>query len=278
MSKQQLDGDKVALILKDVIENLLEAWQPIKSVIAIYAGGSIGRGDSDDLSDIDLVAFAADGAVLETVASELSDAVASKFEIVYKNVVRGPSLLLNFIMRDWTRLDVSVVANGMAQSYTRSDLILLRGRELYEEPHQESAEPRRREADAIATEFVRVLGLLPVVIGRNELIVGVTGASILRSLLIELVSLRAQDRTPRGALRLEGLLLPGDAEAIRSLPPLQATRSSIIDAHVATAGIFIPLARALASSGGGRFPEVFWSATVSHLQNRLGTDVRLEEI
>jgi hypothetical protein len=55
-------------------------------------------------------------------------------------------------------------------------------------------------------EFLRILGLLPVVLGREEYVVGASGAGLARTLLIQLMVEEVAAPGPGGALHLRGLL------------------------------------------------------------------------
>jgi len=92
---------------------------------------------------------------------------------------------------------------------------------------REQDSPKQPDPDRVASisrEFLRVLGLLPVVVGREEFVVGQSGAGLLRSMLIDLMleDVAVEDRG--GALHLN-LLLPAERrQNLADLPPLQATR------------------------------------------------------
>ena len=116
----------------------------------------------------------------------------------------------------------------------------------------------------MTTEFIRVLGLLPVVVGRDEHVVGASGATLLRTMLVQLAleDVAVEDRG--GALHLRALLPDERYRAIAGLPPVLANRDAVIEAHTAAARIFIPLAESLAARCGAEFPAEFYAATREH--------------
>jgi hypothetical protein len=125
----------------------------------------------------------------------------------------------------------------------------------------------------LVEDFLRVLGLLTVVVNRGEYLVGVDGAMLLRRYLIDLM-LAESTVTRGGVLRLNNLLAPDQRRTLDELPPLAPTRESVIDAHLACARAFRPLAWRLLSQRGIDYPEQFDTATLAHLNRSLG--IRLE--
>jgi hypothetical protein len=242
-------------------------------VLGVWLVGSFGRGTDDQYSDVDLwVVVAADDADgfcddWPNISDEISPTVFRR--------ALGPRVF-NHITPDWLRFDVSVGTPDAIGSRTRST-----AKPLYD-PHGLSAglggpgapkQPDPARVEFITLEFLRVLGLLPVAIGREEFVVGESGACLLRQMLIDLMleDVAVEDRG--GALHLDGLL-PADRQQILSdLPPLQATRESVINAHVACAAAFLPLARALHASCGLPWPQALETAARRHLSTTLSIDL-----
>jgi hypothetical protein len=100
-----------------------------------------------------------------------------------------------------------------------------------------------------------------------------SGAGLLRELLIRLMTEGSEAADPGGALKLAGVLTPGQLDALAGLPPIQATRESAIEAHLACARIFLPYARQLAGRAGARWPGDLEDAARRHLQTALSVTV-----
>jgi predicted nucleotidyltransferase len=203
----------------------------------IRLGGSLGRGDADSYSDLDLTFVVADPATIDPAA-----------------IIRAatPTVLLRTlpfgvfsITPDWLRVDI-VVSNGAEPTLVRAPD--LRG---------------------LVEEFLRVLGLLPVVIGRGEWIVASDGAWLLRTLLVQLLLAGNGESVVTGVKRLNTKLTSEQRRLVESLPPIVAERGGAIAAHLATAERFLPCARALVRD----WPDELERATRDHLFRELGLDL-----
>jgi len=243
-------------------------------VLGVWLAGSFGRGDNDELSDVDLwvvvdeadmVSFYRDWPI---TSEEIAPAVLRRQV--------GDHPVFTQVTEDWLRYDVTVGTPFEIPARTRSTL-----RPLYD-PSGLSAElgdprpPKQPEPERVRSlteEFLRVLGLLPVVVGRGELIVGRQGAGLCLSMLVDLIleDVAVEDRG--GALALNRLLPPDRRQALLGLPPFQATRPSVIDAHLACAAAFLPLARDLHTRCGLVWPQQLEESVRRHLARALSITV-----
>jgi hypothetical protein len=122
---------------------------------------------------------------------------------------------------------------------------------------------------AIVNEFIRVFGLAPVAMGREEYVVAVSGAGLLRSSLIQLF-LEENGIRDTGALHLKRLLTAEQMEILEKMPGVSANRESVIEASLNCALIFLPRAKQLARKLSVPWPESFEAATLRHLNKELG--------
>jgi hypothetical protein len=215
----------------ELYERIAEALAP--HVRALRLGtGSLTRGTADPYSDLDLVA-------------EVDD--PGSFDAVEALRAATPTVLLRAmpfgaiaITPDWLRVDLAVVRPG-----------------------EDGGPPEApaTDVDALAEEFLRVLGLLPVVVGRGEWIVASDGAWLLRAFLVRLMLAENGERALTGAKRLNEKLTAEQRELVEALPPIAATRDAVVAAHLATADAFLPRARALAV----RWPAELEAATRAYL-------------
>jgi len=242
-------------------------------VLGVWLVGSFGRGTDDRFSDIDLwVVVAADA-----VDSFCDDWPKTSDEIsptVFRRAL-GPRVF-NHITPDWVRFDVSVGTPDAIAGRTRST-----AKPVYD-PHGLSADlaapgapkqPDPARVEFITVEFLRVLGLLPVAIGREEYVVGESGAGLLRQMLIDLMleDVAVEDRG--GVLHLDRLLPADRQQILAGLPPLQATREAVITANITCATHFLPLARALHARCGLPWPQELETAARQHLSRTLSIDL-----
>lgn len=243
-------------------------------VVGVWLVGSFGRGTSDQFSDVDLLVVVDPDDVDRFCDTwpGLSDQIAPT---VFRRRVGGQPVF-NQVTTDWLRFDVAVGTPDTITGRTRSTV-----RPVYDPTGLsgrlgEPGPPKRPDAGRVASislEFLRVLGLLPVVVGREEFVVGESGADLLRGMLIDVMleDVAVEDRG--GALHLNRLLPAGQQQLLTNLPPLQATRESVINAHVACASAFLPLARDLHDRCGLGWPQEFEDATRRHLAQALSIDL-----
>lgn len=254
----------------DLLSDLLRADQ---RALGCWLAGSLGRGDGDEWSDLDLL-VAVDPTSQNAFVAHFESQVTVRADIVLgKRLELGTATVLSYVTDEWVRFDVSVVppsdlarrdASGLRRIFDREGLHPTAGAAL------PPVGPSGARVAELTREFLRVLGLLPVVLGREELEVGASGAALVRTLLIELM-VEASDVADRGgALSLRRLLPPEQLVALRRLPPIVATGESITAVHLACANEFLPLARELSERTNVPWPHALESALRRHLLSQLG--------
>ena len=134
--------------------------------------------------------------------------------------------LVNAITEDWRRRDLVLVppADFAEQKRARDTLGVLLDRDGLHDRLPETPPPRTRDPGrwrSSVEEFIRVLGLLPVGLGRGEPVLPVRGAGLRRDLL-------TADALGRGGGRPVGRRCPGRAGRGAADPggPLLAHRAS----------------------------------------------------
>lgn len=257
-----------------LIGRITEVLRDEPRVRAAWLAGSRGRGDDDEHSDVDvwLVVEADERAGFLADWPALVDRVTPT--VLRQRVGRAP--VFTHVTPEWLRFDVSVGTTGEVAERSRDGLAVLFDRDGLAAGLAPPTGPTSPDPDritALATEFLRVLGLLPVVLGRAEYVVGVSGAALLRQKVIELMveDTTAPDRG--GALKLASLLPPERLDALAALPAAVADRDSVVAAHLAYARAFLPLAREIADRTGARWPSELDDATRRQLRDRLGLDL-----
>lgn len=255
--------------LVDAIVRVLGADPEIE---AAWLGGSLGRGAGDAFSDVDIVALVADAPAAQ-VGLRYSRDVASIAEPALVNVLYG-GRVINVVTTDWGRFDISFIEPVELARFSASQLTALFNRGSRNPPRDAPA-AYQTEAPTVlrlVNEFLRVLGMLVGCVGREEYLLGLAGADILRRLTIDLM---LEDNgvgpTERGgALRRNPLLTPDQQGELEALAPVAANRAGIIAANTELAAIFLPRARRLADRIGMEWPLAFETATKRHLRDRLG--------
>ncbi|WP_248582988.1 nucleotidyltransferase domain-containing protein [Nocardioides sp. InS609-2] len=260
----------------DCLRALTEILERDPRVRGAWLVGSLGRGAGDELSDLDVLVVV-DLGDRETWLVDWDEAIAARIPVVLQQRIElGEMVVLNHVTEDWVRFDVSVVPPGDLVERAASSVKVLFDRDDLQSSMTGQARPippSGHRVGALAREFLRVLGLLPVVLGRDELEIGASGSGLLRGLLIQLMLEDACVPDRGGALKLRGVLRNEHLELLRRLPPIEATRESILAVHLAGAEGFLPLARELSERTGEPWPQDLETALRRHLEREL--DLRL---
>ena len=248
------------------------AMQGETAVRALFLAGSHGRGTADAFSDLDFLAVAApqDHGQVAAIWRRVLGGLAT---IVFWAERGGRGRLLNAITSGWLRCDLVILAPdalaGRAGDRLRP-LIDWDGLLATLPASLPPKEPDAARLRSIVEEFIRVLGLLSVAMGRKEYYLGVTGTALLRDQLVNVMLEGGLDPDPGGALHLSRVLPPDGMRALEALPFPKPVRSEVIHAHLAVAREFFPRARALASQVNMAWPEAFEAATRRKLESQLG--------
>ena len=258
-----------------LIEAIRVAAPALPGLQGLFLTGSFGRGEADAVSDVDLLALADldDHAALAAAWRTALDAIAPVAHWIER---RQPVLLLNAVTDYWLRCDLLILhpmlIGGRAQDALKP---------LYDPADRHArlpatlppARPDPVRIRAIVDEFLRVLGLLPVLAARDDWFSAAVGAEHLRKLFTDLLleEVTAPDRG--GMLHLKRLLARERLALLEDLPHPGPTRDAVIDAHRATARAFLAEARPLAARAGAAWPDRFETATRAHLIRTLALEV-----
>lgn len=134
------------------------------------------------------------------------------------------------------------------------------------------ATPDPKRVSYLIHEFIRVLGLMTVGIGREEYVTLVKGSALLRDLLTDLMLEECPLPDRGGALHLSRLLKTDQMALLEALPYPGPKREALIEAHIAIAEAFFPMARRLAIQLSVEWPHRFEAATRQHLATELGIE------
>lgn len=257
-----------------LVEGIGRLLQAEPRVEAAWLAGSLGAGAGDAYSDVDVLALAADGALDEVSAAVVGSLPTIARPALVNSLFGGR--VLSVVTDGWERFDISLVQAEDLARYDAAALTPLFNRGDRAPPTQPDR-PYRTAPDQllkIVNEFLRVLGLLPVVVGREEYALALSGVDHLRRMTFDLM-LEENGIAPwkrGGALHRNPLLTATQRAQLEALPPQAARRDSVIEAHLAFAALFLPRARRLASEIGMTWPEDFESATRRHLESKLQSE------
>lgn len=232
---------------------------------ALFIAGSYGSGAEDAYSDLDLVVVA-DQDEHSRLAEAFRSALEQQAAVVFWRERKGRNRLVNAITEDWRRCDLFMASAIDFAQQTRSQdglKVLFDRIKLYRGLPDKlpSATPDRTKVMYIVNEFLRVLGLMSVGLGRSEHVLLVKGAGLLRDLLTDLMLEESPQPDRGGALHLSRLLTPAQISLLEGLPYPAPNRDDVITAHVRTAAAFLPIARRLSQELEIVWPDAFERAT-----------------
>lgn len=233
-------------------------------VRAILLTGSVARGNADAYSDLDL------GVIVEagTVVAVAERCAALIGPVAHSTTIeRGPVVVFSALTVEALRIDVLVEPVSVATKRRRRPHRVLVHLDGLSESLR-TVEDRSRSADPepVVAEFIRVLGLLDVVIGREEYFVGAQGVMLLRDLLIDLFYVENGRMRNSGRKRLNDELTAEQRSLLAAQPVLSHDRSAVIEGHRAAAEVFLPRARAIFDARDLEWPETLTRVVQERLQ------------
>ncbi|MFN9927923.1 MAG: hypothetical protein ACK53I_13405, partial [Phenylobacterium sp.] len=235
----------------DLAEQATAIFAADPRIAVVFLGGSLGAGTGDAWSDVDLILAAAPdhhGAVV----ADLGEMVGRIAPLAMWRQVHPPLPLYTAVLSGWRRLDLTVTVPDRL-TYARDRVTPLHDpQDLAARliPSLPNRTPDPARVYAIAEEFLRICGLLPLGHGRQEYVVGKTGYGLLRGLLIDLLIEAQAPPVPPGALSLSRVLPAEDVALLAALPAPRADRDELLAANLALYQAFLPRARALAAACG----------------------------
>lgn len=234
-------------------------------VRGVWLTGSLGRGTADRFSDIDMLLVVESNDRLPFAEQWPRLVTRLAAPLLTKTVV--PPFVFAHVLPGWLRWDVAIgTSDDLADLPASAVRALVDKDGVAPGPEIEARPPDPATVLALTEEFIRVLGLLPVVIGRGELVTAASGACLLRGMTTSLLRMRVEGRFPSGALHLSRVLPGEPMEQLRCLPPLSAEAGSAIALHLACARLLLPAARSML---GADYPHRLERACWEHLAREL---------
>lgn len=256
-----------------LLQRLIEVLGADDRVESAWLSGSFGRGAGDIWSDID-VTVVVDEEDLPHCVGEYGGARNPVGETVVLYTLYGR--VISAVRPDWERYDLVFATVPEFRTHDKAALMPLALASL-EAPTPAPREPKpyQPSADALgamAQEFLRILGLLPVAAGRGEWLAAQEGVGLMRKALIEMMmEANGIGRGQRGgAKRLNPFLTDAQRQAVEAIPPAGADRESLLAANQALAALFLPLAKDTLAKAGAPWPQALEDATRAHLARTVG--------
>ncbi|MEJ6393064.1 nucleotidyltransferase domain-containing protein [Gymnodinialimonas sp. 2305UL16-5] len=238
---------------------------------AMFLGGSHGTGLADAYSNLDFVLVVPEG-LTDDLAALWKSHLAKLGELILWRDRQVASTLINAIIVPDLRIDALFLKPDQLGRYAQDGIKVLFDHDDIAttlRPDTPHGPPDPKRLAWQFEEFIRILALLPLAIGREEYINGVTGIGHLRNLLIELLIAETNVPLRGGALQINRLLSQEQQDLLIGLPPLIPTRDDVIAAHTAYAAAYLPRARALADTHNVPWPARFETVTLANLERTL---------
>ena len=121
----------------------------------------------------------------------------------------------------------------------------------------------------VIREWFRIQSLLPVVVHRQDWLLGVEGVYTLRRLLYMLYLYENDREVPETVDSWTSVVTADQRAALNGLPTGAPTREGAIGGHAAVASVFEPRARAVCSQLGIEWPTTLAEAVHAHLRRAL---------
>lgn len=256
-----------------LLDRLTKALGQDPRVQALWLHGSFAHGGGDAWSDIDLVAQV-DAADQAACMRDYRGSRSGLPDRVHTFEVYG--CIVSSVTATWERFDIVFLPEALIHKTYGPDLKPLLGtaRRLDGKPDADVDPTAPARVEALILEFLRVLGLGPVAIGREEWIVCQQGLALLRSMVVDLMlDANGVSRADRGAKRLNAFLTQEQRAAMESLAPAPAQRDDLIREQGTLGRLFLQEARPLAARLGIAWPAAFETATREHLRAQLGLEI-----
>jgi len=256
----------------DLIAGFTAAADAHDGVDALLLGGSLGRGEGDAWSDVDLIVVTPPAAHAAFVEAVRAWAAQVAEPVLWRQVYPGLPLF-HAVTAGYLRYDITVTTlERVTESADRVRPLVDKVAALDRLPRSRERPPvSARAVEDVVEEFLRILGLLPVGVGRGDYAAVSAGVGLLRHQLQALMILEQRPVTPPGALALRRVLPCADLATLTGLAGLSATtRETGVAASLAVAEVFLRRARPLAASIGAAWPDALEVAVRSHLARALG--------
>lgn len=254
-------------VLQDALDQLTILLRSDPRIRAAWLAGSLGRGDADRYSDIDLhvVLVEADLAAFQAGVEEWLGAWRPL--VLCKLLFDGK--MVNALTADGVRIDlwphtqdrVSLQADRVRVLHDPAGLI-----HFDLTPVEADERAIAAELEAQIKEFWRCIALTPTVLGRNEKIVAFQGLSVEVGLLTNILIAGGRIERDAGVKKLNRFLPEQARAAIEQALALdRLTTASLLRAHLALAQIVRDHGPAIAASHGFDYPAALEAAVLHYV-------------
>ena len=257
-----------------LFDQAVQVFAADERVRAVWLSGSLGRGDADAMSDLDLIVAVADEA-LPDFAAQWPDWLAHITPtLIARSLPFAPGSLYA-VTPERLRIDVvAEPASRVGKSPFRHRVVVFDRDGLDAEvPVPEPVGPSVERVSMLVEEFFRDVGMFPVVLEREDWLLGLEAIHLVRSLLYQLFVEMNAPLPPMGVKQWSAKLTMTQRRVLEALPTGDADRESVVAAHHAVAHAFREHARAACATLGIAWPDDLEAATDRYLANH-GVEIR----
>ena len=251
-----------------LLDRATETLSTDDRVVALLAVGSVGRGEADASSDLDLLAAIADEESTEAIAADWEALIARITPSMYRRLLGGR--ILTVVTPAWQRLDITLLPASGTGLISLGPATIIFDRVGIALPSPLPAQVITA-ADLVtrAENFIRSVGLMVTDLERGEHTVLTWASEFLINELVEVMFLQA-GRTRRTLKRIYVDLPHADRNVLEGLQRPDTTPRSIIGSHLAIAAEFLPRIKTLIEEADGGWPSELEDATDRYLRANLG--------
>jgi len=226
--------------------------------LALFLGGSVGRGVADAGSDLDLLVTVSD-ADFDTVAGEVVGILRDAVDPVITLAITGMPGSSAYTTRQGLRVDVVLERLGDIDrpAFRRRVTVFDHGdvRALISPAVDANAGPDPASLAVIVVEFLRQQAIFPAaVVGRADWLLGQEGVHNARVTLYQLFVETNQPLPAMGVKQWSSKLTPAQRSLLETLEPPTAGRESVLSAMVAVRASFRTSGRTAAVAAGLVWP------------------------
>ncbi len=258
-------------------EQVLRAAEDDARIMAMWLGGSLGRGVADAGSDLDVVVAVAPASFADFAAGWRAWLAEVTPTVLARPLPRAPGSFYS-VTTECLRLDVVAEQAGAADAKQLARRLLVldkdgsasRAAVPPADPRPPTGPDPVRLAD-LTEEFLRQMTIFPAaVVARGDWLLGVVGVHGAQLLLYELFVAANQPLPPMGVKQWSAKLTAAQREVCAGLPAPTATSDSVVAAMRATATAFLRAARQILAANQVPWPADFERAVCRFWPEELG--------
>lgn len=253
-----------------LLERIREHAERDDRVRALWLHGSVAKGLADRDSDLDVILTIVDDEA-PSFGAGLGAWMGEVIEPVFTKAVGGRILL--FLTRELQRIDLFVETVSEIEFAGDRHRVLVFDKDTVAAalpPADLPRGPSPARVDELVKDFIAELSMMTGVVGRQDWVFGLESVHRSRTTLHQLLVEANRPLPPYGAKQWTAQLTEGQRELFAALPPVTASRDSVLGAKWATVELFYLTAPRIAESLGVLWPTELEQAVSRFLATELG--------